>query len=164
MYKLSGNSIIRLEDGASIPKDEGNTDYAAYLVWVAAGNTPTPDPANDVATLKAQKILEINAARASANQTTFTHGGKTFAVDPLSRSDIDGVANNIGLFGTFPAGFPGGWRAIDGSVLAMADVQAFKDFYASMTAKGSSNFAHAEQLKATLNAATTADAVKAIGW
>lgn len=33
-------SIIRKEDGAMIPKDETNTDYQAYLAWVAEGNTP----------------------------------------------------------------------------------------------------------------------------
>ena len=27
---------------AGIPADPANTDYAAYLEWVAAGNTPEP--------------------------------------------------------------------------------------------------------------------------
>lgn len=43
MYKLTNStSIQRLSDGASIPADEGNTDYAAYCDWMAAGNTPEP--------------------------------------------------------------------------------------------------------------------------
>lgn len=43
MYKLTDStSIKRLSDGASIPADERNTDYAAYLVWLSAGNTPEP--------------------------------------------------------------------------------------------------------------------------
>jgi hypothetical protein len=34
--------IIRLSDGAGIPFDPNNTDYQAYLTWVAQGNTPLP--------------------------------------------------------------------------------------------------------------------------
>ena len=47
MYELTDNtSITRLADGASIPADPANSDYAAYLEWVEDGNTPdaAPDP------------------------------------------------------------------------------------------------------------------------
>jgi hypothetical protein len=47
MYKLfntlSGSQIIlRTSDGANIPFDPANTDYQAYLKWVAEGNEPLP--------------------------------------------------------------------------------------------------------------------------
>ena len=51
MYKLINNSLrniqtvsLQNEDGSItyIPNDEGNTDYQAYLKWLAEGNTPTP--------------------------------------------------------------------------------------------------------------------------
>jgi hypothetical protein len=35
-------SLRRLSDMASIPLDESNTDYQAYLKWVALGNEPLP--------------------------------------------------------------------------------------------------------------------------
>lgn len=42
-YKLTtSTSITRLSDGASIPADESNTDYAVYLQWLSEGNTPDP--------------------------------------------------------------------------------------------------------------------------
>lgn len=50
MYKLQSNTLMgepaqmvqRLSDNAFIPFDPDNTDYQAYLAWVAAGNTPEP--------------------------------------------------------------------------------------------------------------------------
>jgi hypothetical protein len=42
-YQLTtGTSVVRLADSAIIPSDERNSDYAAYLQWVADGNTPEP--------------------------------------------------------------------------------------------------------------------------
>ena len=44
-YQLTtGDAILRLADNAFIPPDPANTDYAAYLAWVDAGNTPEPAP------------------------------------------------------------------------------------------------------------------------
>ena len=41
--------VRRLEDGAVIPLfDEGNADCRDFLAWVAAGNTPTPIPVEEV--------------------------------------------------------------------------------------------------------------------
>jgi hypothetical protein len=49
MYKLykdvcSGNinTVYRLSDNSYIPFDPDNTDYQAYLAWLAEGNTPLP--------------------------------------------------------------------------------------------------------------------------
>jgi len=49
MYKLlpktefgEATCLQRLSDNAFIPFDCVNTDYQAYLKWVAEGNTPAP--------------------------------------------------------------------------------------------------------------------------
>ena len=49
MYKLQKDSftneigaVLRLTDNTSIPFDSNNTDYQAYLKWVAEGGVPTP--------------------------------------------------------------------------------------------------------------------------
>lgn len=39
------SSVLRTEDGATIPFDEGNADYREYLLWLGEGNTPEPAPA-----------------------------------------------------------------------------------------------------------------------
>ena len=47
MYKMQPNKyeenisvVIRVLDNAFIPLEPDNTDYQAYLKWVAEGNTP----------------------------------------------------------------------------------------------------------------------------
>jgi hypothetical protein len=42
-YKLTNdNMIYRIDDGAWIPKDEANSDYQEYLLWLSEGNEPEP--------------------------------------------------------------------------------------------------------------------------
>jgi hypothetical protein len=53
MYKLLPSTMMgestcvkRIADNACIPFDPDNTDYQAYLAWLAEGNTPLPAEEN----------------------------------------------------------------------------------------------------------------------
>lgn len=65
MNQETGNlvAVQRTSDNASIPLDEGNMDYQAYMAWVAAGNTPDPDPNYTLDTIRNTKWLEIKNQR-----------------------------------------------------------------------------------------------------
>lgn len=115
-------------------------------------------------TLKSDKNAEINAARLSANLTTFTHSGKVFACDLLSRSDIDGINGMVATRGALPNDWIGGWKAIDNTYVSITTIEQWNDFYDSMVAQGKVNFAKSQSLKAQLAAAGTAEQVAAITW
>lgn len=65
---LNGTSIQR-SDGATIPADPNNTDYQAYLKWVAAGNTCSPAPAPTAAQLWAAYQAQAQAALTESDKT-----------------------------------------------------------------------------------------------
>lgn len=56
MYTLTSSTSITRADGACIPADPANRDYAEYLAWVAAGNTPSPYVAPPVTTAAAAMV------------------------------------------------------------------------------------------------------------
>lgn len=45
-YMGQENTVLRTTDGACIPLDPDNTDYQAYLAWLAEGGIP--EEADDV--------------------------------------------------------------------------------------------------------------------
>jgi len=74
MYTLTSDTTILRSDGASIPPDPANRDYAEYLAWIAAGNTPTPVPPQPnpaIAAIDAQlAALDIKRIRPTAEGDT----------------------------------------------------------------------------------------------
>jgi hypothetical protein len=61
MYRISHSGVQR-DDGKFIPADPGNTDYVAYLAWVAAGNTATPMPEHDPVVPRSVSRYQARAA------------------------------------------------------------------------------------------------------
>lgn len=175
--KSTGGFYDAAIHGDAIPADAveiTTEDHAALLAGQSNGKRIVADvdgrpmladpPAPTFDEIKAAKNTEINLARAAANTGTFIHDGKAFACDALSRGDIDGVNGEVALTGALPQDFPGAWKALDNTFLPIADVAAWTAFYRAMVAQGAANFAHAQQLKAQLAAATTPEAVAAIVW
>ncbi len=60
MYQLlPDGGVLRLADGTCIPEDHGNTDYRAYLAWVADGNEPAADaPLPDPGPTRDERLLD----------------------------------------------------------------------------------------------------------
>jgi hypothetical protein len=131
--------------------------------WVSTvERLPAPDLEELVRTLKAAKNDAVNRERLRANTATFMFDGKPIACDELSRSDIDGVAGYIALFGDFPPGWPGVWKAADNTYVPMTNIAHFRAMYAAMAGAGLANFMRAQEKKQQLAEATTIAEVESI--
>ena len=175
--KLNNGFYSASVHGSNVPSDVveiSDEDYISLLEAQSAGSTIVsdaegnpiiiPPKVSTIAELKVEKNIQINQWRAAANTSTFNHSSKTFACDALSRSDIDAVNGRIATRDSFPAGWVGGWKAVDNTILEITTVTQWNDFYDAMVNQGTANFAHAQELKAALLSATTKAQVEAIVW
>lgn len=55
------DGVIRLDDNAFIPADPANSDYVAYLEWVAEGNTPAPIPTPTVESIVQRFLPQLQS-------------------------------------------------------------------------------------------------------
>lgn len=62
MFTLNEGCVVR-SDGAVIPFDPANSDYAAYLEWIAAGGVPDLPPPPTHASLLKQAVEQIRQER-----------------------------------------------------------------------------------------------------
>jgi hypothetical protein len=104
-YSLTvGSQIIRTVDGAVIPADPANSDYAEFQKWVAAGNTPDPVPAKS---LPAQASVALTARIAAGIAITSTGTpalNATYALDEVSAGQIYQIGLYANQFAVFPSG------------------------------------------------------------
>ena len=86
MYKLTNyTSIVRTTDGAFIPADPANTDYAGYLAWLAEGNTPEPAPQDAIEARRAAVWEHVKAERKRRTEGGVMVSGHWFQTDSDSR-------------------------------------------------------------------------------
>lgn len=118
MYKLTNSTyIVRVADGASIPQDPANSDYAIYLQWVADGNTP--EPYVEPPLTPEQQREQAKAARQQAVERikVTTAAGNTFDGDEVSQTRMDRAITvlSTGYAATVP------WVLADNTVI-QADI------------------------------------------
>lgn len=144
-------------EGEKVSKMTG-ADKAEFLANIAAYEAGTIDR------LKFYKNEEIKAAIEAANLGTFTHGGKVFSCDQVSRSYIDATDSQVTRRDAMPPGWLGYWKADDNTLFTIDTVEGWHAFYDAMYQQGLANFAHSQELKAALAVAMTEDQIKAITW
>jgi hypothetical protein len=65
----SDDQIIRLADGAAIPRDVGNADYRAWLIYTQAGGVTAPaDPPAPAQPSDLDALLSVLAKKGVATQ------------------------------------------------------------------------------------------------
>ena len=68
MYQLTNSTTIIRADGACIPADPANSDYATYLAWLDSGNTPEPADIPPPPTV-AQQLARLDADNALSQRS-----------------------------------------------------------------------------------------------
>lgn len=123
MYRMTKLGVIqRLADNASIPADDGNHDYRAYLAWCDAGNAPAePDPAELLADAKAARLAALEARYEASLAAGMAYGGKVLQIRESDQQNIAAMGQEarwvVAAGGDWPGGFA--WRMADNSFLAL---------------------------------------------
>lgn len=161
MYKLkNSNAIIRIYDGAVIPKDAANTDYANYMEWLAEGNTPIPADVPTLAQVKAEQIAKINqSANAAFDVITSPYPQHEIATWPNQyaeawalQSDPNAYTPTLTAIAT--------QVGITASTLATSVLQKA----AAYTQASGAVVGKRKKLTDQINAATTSEQVNGIAW
>ena len=130
-YKLTHTDLIlRLSDNACIPKDKGNSDYQAYLLWLSKGNVPEPVdfPTNEdiISSLTAQIQASLDAFAKTRNYDGIL-SACTYATSTVPKFSAEGQYCVQARDATWAAGYAlmdevlAGTRPVPSSI---ADIEA----------------------------------------
>lgn len=130
MYQQIKNStsVLRIADGAYIPSDNGNSDWKAYLAWKNAGNSPTAEPSQPIASRRFAVWEQIKAKREHLKASGVLVGSHWY------HSDADSRIQQIGLV-MMGANLPSGlkWKVKDNGLVDMTPTLAQQIFQATAT-------------------------------
>ena len=152
-YLLNGNILV--------PNAPGNRHHTAIQEWIAAGNTPDPDPAQELSALKEQHKIKINEWREDALIQPVTYNSNSFDADERSQNNINSVLTSIQA-GVAVAD-PIDWRTADNITVQLTHVQ-LAELAGVMLAQVQNAYDHSWDLKAQVDAAIDETAVNAIVW
>lgn len=94
MYKLTKyDAIFRESDNTTIPTDPDNSDYQAYLKWVADGGIPDPVDQPTLTDLANLKLTEINQ-KGEAMAAILTAGYPEFEIKTWPQQETESMAWN----------------------------------------------------------------------
>lgn len=166
---LSGATLL-YNTQLSVPTDGMQGKMLAALEgWLVTapespfvGGTVVSDKSEDLSTLKQRKRAEITRQRVAADNDKFIYQSKMIKTADKDMFDLL-IADARWRKGT-PANWPGGWKAIDNSYVAISTVEEWDSFFIAMYDTGVANFVRSQKLKALLDEATTPDEVAVITW
>ena len=123
MYTMNTSGGVVRDDGLVIPADPLNTDYAAYLEWVADGNTPAPAPAPSLAAIAGGLADQIDdyVADVYSNWTRFQaeYDARFAAAQAFTNANY--------------AGDPGTWVSSYATAAGVTNTQAAQTILAQST-------------------------------
>lgn len=163
-YKLAGNGVVRLADGAFIPADQANADWREYQAWLDKGHTPRAE--RTLAEAKALAAARITTKRnAVLDALTAEWGGDTWDADEATSNRIANALSMVREAGALgiptPEEIP--WRTFDNRDRTLT--------IAELTQMGAAVFlaqqmvwAAQAQLKNAVAAAATAEEAEAVEW
>lgn len=161
MYKLNINpmTITRISDRASIPNDPANSDYVAYLKWVALGNTPTPaeTQAETLTRVKSIKIESLKTSYQTAISLPIAYMATTFDADEYS---INLISRCLSV-GSVSSGFYWVSSANVKVTMTFIDLQGLAG---AILTRGQTNFTNLFDKKTLVLGALTETDVNSIFW